>query len=169
MPNRVDSSVLEEVFMKRLISVGLLALATFALPATASAAPARTNLFIAHLVGIQETPPNASPAQGEVIMHLNADGTVGYKLIVANIENVFMAHIHVAPRGVPGPIKQWLYPVSGPPPQLLPGRTDGILAQGTFTPTPELLAAIENGDAYVNVHTLQHPGGEIRGQLRAAH
>jgi len=155
--------------MKRLIVVAVLALGALALPATATAAPARTNLFIAHLVGDQETPPNASLAQGEVVLHLNADGTISYKLIVANIDNVFMAHIHVAPRGVPGPIKQWLYPVSGPPPQLLPGRTDGILAEGTFTPTAALLAAIESGDAYVNVHTLLHPGGEIRGQLRAQH
>jgi hypothetical protein len=154
--------------MKRLIVLALLATGILGLPATANAAPARTNLFIAHLVSDQETPPNASPAQGEVIMHLNADGTVSYRLIVANITNVFMAHIHVAPRGVPGPIKQWLYPSSGPPPQLRPGRTDGTLAQGTFMPTPALLAAIENGDAYVNVHTLQHPGGEIRGQLRAS-
>ena len=102
--------------MKRAIVVVLLAIAALALPATAAAAPARTNLFIAHLVGVQETPPNDSAAQGQVIMHVNADGTVSYKLIVANITNVTMAHIHVAPRGVPGPIKQWLYPESGPPP-----------------------------------------------------
>src|SRR5207253_8044508 len=137
--------------MKRLIVVAMLTLGAIALPATAPAAPARTNLFIAHLVGDQETPPNDSLAQGEVIMHLNADGTISYKLIVANINNVFMAHIHVAPRGVPGPIRQWLYLESGTP-QLLPGRTDGILAEGTFRPSADLLAAIERGDAYVNVH-----------------
>jgi hypothetical protein len=152
--------------MKRLIVMAMLALGALALPATATAAPARTNLFIAHLVGWQETPPNDSAAQGEVIMHLNADGTITYKLIVANINNVFMAHIHVAPRGVAGPIKQWLYLESGTP-QLLPGRTDGILAEGTFTPSADLLAAIESGDAYVNVHTSLLPAGEIRGQLRA--
>ncbi len=155
--------------MKRLIVIAMLILGAIALPATAAAAPARTNLFIAHLVGDQETPPNNSLAQGEAIMHLNAGGTVSYKLIVANITNVTQAHIHQAPRGVAGGIKQWLYPVSGMTIQLLPGRTDGILAEGTFTPTPELLAAIMSGNAYVNVHTLQHPPGEIRGQLRAAH
>jgi hypothetical protein len=153
--------------MKRLVVIATLALGALALPATATAAPARTNLFIAHLVGDQETPPNDSLAQGEVVLHLNADGTISYKLNVANIDNVFMAHIHVAPRGVAGPVKQWLYPVSGPPPHLLPGRTDGTLAEGTFTPTPALLTAIENGDAYVNVHTTALPAGEIRGQLRA--
>src|SRR5207237_3464342 len=155
--------------MKRLIVVAMLTLGAIALPATAAAAPARTNLFIAHLVGDQETPPNDSLAQGEVLMHLNADGTVSYKLIVANITNVIMAHIHVAARGVPGPIRQWLYPVSGPPAQLRPGRTAGLLAAGPFTATPELLAAIESGDAYVNVHTSQLPPGEIRGRLRASH
>jgi hypothetical protein len=157
--------------MKRLIVVAMLALGALALPATATAAPARTNLFIAHLVGWQETPPNDSAAQGEVIMRLNANGTISYKLIVANINNAFAGHIHLAPRGVAAAPKKWLYPagfpVSGPPTLLRPGRTDGILAEGTFTPTPDLLAAIESGDAYVNVHTLLHPGGEIRGQLRA--
>src|SRR5438067_13398190 len=100
--------------MKRLIVVAMLTLGAIALPATATAAPARTNLFIAHLVGDQETPPNASAAQGQAVMHLNADGTVSFKLIVANIRNVTMAHIHVAPRGVAGPNRQWPYP-SGPP------------------------------------------------------
>jgi hypothetical protein len=29
-----------------------------------------------------------------------------------------------------------------------------------------LLAAMRDGDTYVNVHTTQFPGGEIRGQIR---
>ena len=41
-----------------------------------------------------------------------------------------------------------------------PSGADGkILAEGTFRPTPELLAAIIGGDAYANVHTLQHHRG----------
>ena len=152
--------------MKRLLIALAVVIGMLALPATAAATP-RTGTFIAHLTGDQETPvPTGSLAQGEVILHLNADGTMTWKLIVANIDNVFMAHIHVAPRHVGGPIRKWLFPASGPPAQLLPGRTDGILSEGTFTPDPGLLAAMESGDAYVNVHTLLHPGGEIRGQLR---
>jgi hypothetical protein len=48
-----------------------------------------------------------------------------------------------------------------------------ILADGTFTAAnvsgisyADLVAAIRAGDTYVNVHTTQFPGGEIRGQLR---
>ena len=151
--------------MKRLLIALAVVIGMLALPATAAATP-RTGIFIAHLTGDQETPPNDSLAQGEVIFHLNADGTMTWKLIVANIDNVFMAHIHIAPRHVPGPVRQWLFPAGGPPPQLLSGRTDGILSEGTFTPDPVLLAALESGDAYANVHTTLHPGGEIRGQLR---
>jgi hypothetical protein len=29
----------------------------------------------------------------------------------------------------------------------------------------DLVQEIKNGDAYVNVHTVQHPAGEIRGQI----
>ncbi|MGH2603614.1 MAG: CHRD domain-containing protein [Dehalococcoidia bacterium] len=32
-------------------------------------------------------------------------------------------------------------------------------------PLSALIAQIQSGNAYVNVHTTQFPGGEIRGQL----
>lgn len=30
----------------------------------------------------------------------------------------------------------------------------------------DIMAALESGDTYVNVHAQAHPGGEIRGQIR---
>jgi hypothetical protein len=30
----------------------------------------------------------------------------------------------------------------------------------------DIIQAIVNGNAYVNIHTTQNPGGEIRGQLK---
>jgi hypothetical protein len=92
-----------------------------------------------------------------------------YKLIVANIENVVASHIHCAASGVNGPVGVTLF--SGGP--LSP---DGVLAQGAITaPDPgngcswttleQVVTAMRNGYAYVNVHTTAHPPGEIRGQI----
>jgi hypothetical protein len=133
--------------------------------------------FMTHATGAEEVPPNNSRAQGQAVFRLSRDGmTLSYKLIVANIENVLMSHIHLAPAGSNGNIVVWLYP-SAPPPQLIPGRTQGVLAEGEITSADlvndlagadleDLLDAIRAGNAYVNVHTSQFPPGEIRGQLR---
>lgn len=134
---------------------------------------------------------NESQARGNAIFQLNRDGTaVSYQLIVANIENVTQAHIHIAAAGVNGPIAVWLYPRTSPPANAPGGgRLDGVIATGTITaanfigplanqPMSALVAAIHAGNAYVNVHTSldsvnpptntgpgDFPGGEIRGQV----
>lgn len=134
---------------------------------------------------------NTSNAAGNAVFQLSADGTtLSYKLIVANIENVFQAHIHAAVAGVNGGIVVWLYPstapVAGP---LGGGRIQGVIAEGTITaanfvgalagqPMSALIALLENGGAYVNAHTNDgvaptntgpgdFPGGELRGQVEA--
>lgn len=117
-------------------------------------------------------------AQGQAIFRVSPCGTaVYYKLIVANIENVTMAHIHIAEvPGGDGPPAVWLYP-DAPPPMLIPGRIQGILASGIFNAEDfvgplagmemsDLIEAIMEGRAYVNVHTSEYPGGEIRGILK---
>jgi hypothetical protein len=89
--------------------------------------------FTAPLSGRQEVPSNDSRATGNAVFQLSKDGTeLSYKLIVANIQNVTMAHIHLAPAGANGPVVLWLYP-SSPPAQLIAGRSQGILAEGTVT------------------------------------
>lgn len=144
-----------------------------------NAAPPAPKNFVAHLSGGQEVPAVTTTAQGQFIAHLSADGTeLHYRLIVANIENVRMAHIHIGPAGTNGPIVVWLYP-SAPPPRLIAGRSNGILAEGTVTDADltgplagmtmaDLVHAMKSGNAYVNVHTAANPGGEVRGQIRVA-
>jgi len=136
-------------------------------------------VFSSHLSGDEEVPPVITKAHGQVVLMVSKDGTmIHYILIAANIENVFMAHIHIAPAGVNGAIVVWLYgsPPPGPDEDLIPGRFSGVLAKGTFTaadlvgplagqPLSALISEIEAGNAYVNIHTTQFPGGEIRGQL----
>jgi len=134
--------------------------------------------FRAHLNVAQEVPEpdvDTNP-QGQATFQLSRSGDeLHYRLIVANIENVTMAHIHLAPVGATGSVVLWLYP-AGPPPQLIPGRFNGVLAEGTVTSADlvgplagaslsDLIAEIQAGNAYVNVHTSQNPPGEIRGQI----
>jgi hypothetical protein len=132
--------------------------------------------FRAHLSGGNEVPPNPSQATGEAIFQLSKDGTeLSYKLIVANIDNVRMSHIHLAQPGVNGGIVTWLYP-SAPPMLLIPGTTNGILAEGVITNANligalagktvlDLINHFKAGNAYVNVHTAQYGPGEICGQI----
>jgi hypothetical protein len=151
------------------------ALAAVAVPAVG--APAAPPVSVAHLSGGEEVAPVDTRATGQAVFRLSRDGeSLAYRLIVANIENVTMAHIHLAPAGVNGPVVVWLYP-DGPPPQLIEGRSSGVLATGTITADDlvgplagasldDLLDAMRAGNTYVNVHTSQYPAGEVRGQIR---
>jgi len=133
-------------------------------------------VFKAHLDGNSEVPPVETLATGQAVFMLSKDGeTLNYKLIVANIEDVRMSHIHLAPEGANGAVVVWLYP-SGPPPMTIEGKTNGILAEGAITmeslvgelagePLSALIDQIKAGNAYVNVHTVTNGGGEIRGQI----
>jgi len=171
--------------MRRLIGVLVASLAGLVLVGVAVAG-FNSNRSV-HLTGDQEFPVNTSAGQGQASFHLSEDGmSVDYKLNVANIENVFMGHIHMGPPGANGPIGVWLYPstapnVRGPVGQ---GRFDGRIADGTFTAADfvgpfagktvaQVWELLENGGAYVNVHTDDGvapsntgpgdlPGGEIR-------
>jgi CHRD domain len=140
--------------------------------------------FVAKLSGDEEVPPRDTRAVGVAKFKLSDDGTaLDFKVNVANIENVVAAHIHCGAVGVNGPVGVTLF--GGAPGG---GRVNGTLAQGTIT-APDagnacgwtdlaaVLAAINSGDTYVNVHTNDgvpptntgpgdFPGGEIRGQIK---
>jgi len=140
--------------------------------------------FVAPLSGDQEVPARDTRAVGVATFNLSDDGTaLEFKVTVANIDNVFASHIHCGAVGVNGPVGVTLF--AGAP---AGGRVNGTLAEGTITaPDPgnacgwtdlaAVLAAIESGNTYVNVHTNDgvappntgpgdFPGGEIRGQIR---
>jgi hypothetical protein len=127
--------------------------------------------FRAHLSGANEVPSVDAYAQGQATFQLSKDGnSLHYKLIVANIDDVFASHIHCAPAGQNGPIGVTLY--SG-------GvvTVNGVLAEDDiiapnagnacgWDDLEDVVSAIQSGDTYVNVHTSVNPGGEMRGQIR---
>ena len=66
-------------------------------------------------------------ARGVAVFHVvdEATGTVDFKLIANNLPgDIIAAHIHIAPKGTPGPVVQPLPPT--------PGDENGVIAQGTF-------------------------------------
>ena len=83
-------------------------------------------------------------------------GTIAWRLQFSRLTGAAAAaHIHIGQRGKAGPVA---VPLCGP-------CRNG--ARGTAKLSAAGLAALENGRAYVNVHTKKNPAGEIRGQIRA--
>jgi hypothetical protein len=64
------------------------------------------------------------------------------------------AHIHMGKPGVSGPVT---VPLCGP-------CTSGMTGSAQISKT--VIASLESGKAYVNVHTAKNPAGEIRGQVK---
>ncbi len=159
--------------MNRVMVLGLLLVAvTLATPI--AVAKQHTSLR-AILRGSNQVPSVATNAHGVFIATLSPDGqSLSFVLIVANLENVTMAHIHLGNATTNGPVVVFLFHTETPV-----ARQDGILSRGTVTASDlkgplagqqfsALVNAIESGNAYVNVHTTQHPAGEIRGQIFTA-
>jgi hypothetical protein len=152
--------------MRRLSLLALsLSVPLAVLPSTVAAA---TN-FAAPMSGDEEVPPVETQARGVAKFKLREEGLV-FKVNVANIEDVVASHIHCGAVGVNGPIGVTLF-AGGPV------SVNGTLAKGVITAPDEgnecgwtdleaVVAALESGDTYVNVHTVANPGGEIRGQVK---
>ena len=115
------------------------------------------------------SPANEVPARGTGATGaagISFDGTtVSYSIELHGINSVLFGHIHSAPAGANGPVRVTLYP--GP----TTGTVDGVLVQGTFVAADvkgitfdALIAEMKAGNSYVNFHTTQFPGGEVRGQ-----
>ena len=114
------------------------------------------------LVARQEVPKpkgNANRASGTFTATVTASGTSGrvaWQLTFARLTGrALAAHVHIGARGKAGPVA---IPLCGP-------CRSGV--RGTATVPTRVIAALETGRAYVNVHTKRNPGGEIRGQLPA--
>lgn len=152
------------------------------------------NTFRATLRGINEVPPVATAATGSFKATLSADGsTLTYTETFENLNApILFSHIHFGlPREATGIMVFLCGPAAGaaggppagtPNPPTCPGPTAGTVtgsltaanvigpnAQG-ITPGADfakVVQALREGAAYVNLHTMRSPSGEIRGQVRA--
>jgi hypothetical protein len=125
---------------------------------SAGVADARTVHFATVLKGSDEVPPNTSPGQGQVRATLDTvSKAFTYNITYSGLTGpAVAAHFH-------GPAA----PGSNAPP-VIPITKLASPIEGTATLTDAQVADLSAGKWYFNVHTAAHPGGEIRGQLKAA-
>src|SRR5262245_48710205 len=123
--------------------------------------------FTGTLDATSQVPPVTSTATGSTSLDFDGDSSVRFSVDVHSITGITAAHIHSGAAGATGPARVNLF--TGPE----TGPTDGQLAQGTFGPGDvqgvsfdNLVDEMRNGNAYVDVHTVTNPDGEIRGQVR---
>lgn len=116
--------------------------------------------FTANLSGKNEVPPVDTKASGTAQFQPSADGKqIDYELNVKDTNNFMMAHIHQGKSGENG---QPVVPLSMGKAKITSGDLQGPLSGKQLA---DLVKLLENGDAYVNVHTQQNQNGEIRGQI----
>ena len=152
--------------MRRLLAVLALVIAGFTTTSVAGAATSTSTTLVAVLSPVA----GCGSGRGVAIVTVTEDGTVEYRLIVANLENVTAAHIHRSTGDVStaGAVA-FLYEATSP----VDVHDKVVLASGTITATVEpdlsvedLAAELQGGTSfYVNVHTTQCPQGAIAGDL----
>jgi hypothetical protein len=129
--------------------------------------------FNVQLSGSEEVPPVDTQATGSAEFKAPHFDNIGYSVNVSNIDKVTAAHIHSGKTGENGPIVVTLFKTESPSSESM----NGILTSGNITNADlegpmagktliDLNKAMELGETYVNVHTEEHPNGEIRGQIK---
>lgn len=136
-------------------------------------------VFRAVLRGANETPLTLSGGRGHLRLTVSDDeSSVHYVLEFTGLQTtVLVSHIHVGQPNVNGAVTVFF--CGGTTTPVCP--QEGIV-EGDFTANDvigltaqqlepnnlaKLLAAIRAGETYANVHTMDSPGGEIRGQILA--
>lgn len=135
-------------------------------------AQAQTMNFTANLSGGNEVPGVVTGAAGTATIALNqATGVVTYRVDVYNMPvGTTAAHFHVGAAGVSGPVVVNITVSSGisndygltgtaSATDLVPRAAQGINSWEDF------LQALQLGNLYLNVHSTNNAGGEIRGQI----
>jgi hypothetical protein len=106
------------------------------------------------LTGAEEVPPAKSEAKGSGSFRVAEDGTISGSVTTEGVKGT-MAHIHQGAKGANGPV---IVPLTKS------GDTYSVPDGKKLTQAQ--LDALKAGNLYVNVHSDQYKGGEIRAQLQ---
>ena len=107
------------------------------------------------LSGAEETPPVNSPATGKAAIKIDTDKSISGNVDTQGVSGTAV-HIHAGDVGKKGPPIVTLKKVSD---------NSWAIPEGTKL-TDEQLASYNAGQLYINVHSNENKGGEIRGQLK---
>jgi hypothetical protein len=139
----------------------------------------RGPMYATYTYGREEIPPAPDSTPGYFQASFDTSDTMSYEFDLQNGTGITAAHLHCAKPGETGPAVVTLY--------LSPGENiNGILAAGTASSTDilpsaqgcantigysiatmqDLQQAIEDGNIYVNAHSMDYPDGVSRGQLQ---
>ena len=110
--------------------------------------------LFANLDGAQEVPPRDTAGFGHADLLLSVDtNELSWNITFQGLVTpVVGAHFHEAPAGLNGPIVIPIGDLESP-------------SIGSAIITDAFEAALLAGNVYINIHTEQFPGGEIRGQV----
>ena len=131
------------------------------------------------LTGFQEVPSIVSDATATFKARVAPDGSkIDFELTYSGFDStVIQSHIHIAQRGVNGAVSVFLCGPAAPAHTTCPqsGTVTGTLTAADVLNVPaqgvaagqldRLIRAIRAGVTYANIHTANHPGGEIRVQI----
>lgn len=162
-------------------SIGIISLSALAQASTIEVA----GIYSASLSGDAEIPDVNTQAVGEANFELNAQAAalgdaaaaasssnqMSYEINLQDIEEVTAVHIHMGQDDENGPIVVTLFDPDTPTREI-----NGELVSSTITAQDlegplqdkqisDLVDLFDIGEAYVNVHTLTNPNGEIRGPI----
>jgi hypothetical protein len=131
--------------------------------------------FWTGLEGEFENPQVDTTASGMAVFKVAQDG-IWYMINITGIDKVTASHIHGGAIGEHGPILVSLFRTN----DNSTGNINGTLTQGNITgqmleghasagdKLSDIVSGMKNGTTYVDVHTIDYPAGELRGQIMSA-
>jgi len=122
--------------------------------------PAGLKVYTATLNGTNEKPTAVTTtAKGTAIVTVLGNQLTWKVDITSAIDSITAGHIHHAPIDSAGGVR-----VNFAPAPTGVGFT-GTATQGSIAVADSIIAFMDAGNAYVNIHTKKNGAGEIRGQL----
>lgn len=132
---------------------------------TSPAESHRDGDYTARMNASNATPPTKEDGTGLASIRIYGH-TLQYTVTVSGLSGpATAAHIHVGADGVSGPPVYTFTIKNVAKGKLSEGTIDLSKNVSNGVSGDSLRVLLDNGNAYVNVHTAKHPGGEIRAQI----